>query len=269
LVPRRAVTLVVAVTTGDGIVLAADSRVTFTDPEGTARVRTDSARKITRCERFGIGTSGWASLSGRSASSHLEEFAATSVDMATPELLCDAVAEFVTSRIRVHVDAGLDPAPEEGSSVMQCIVVGYHEDVGEVWKVLLPSKQKWRLNTTQSGGAIWQGDWEICDRIFTGICPSVKDAAERDQRTNAAYEALTPTIADAELVCEPLLWTLQEAVDFAAILIRTTRDIQRFTDGRRGRAGKIPSVGGATEISVVDSSGFRWLSATELVGERP
>ena len=262
-------TLIVGVTTSCGIVLAADSRSIYTLPEGVTRVRSDFTHKLVQCERFGVASSGWASLSGRSVASHLVEFSQSPVSSATPELLCDELATFIASRIQAYVNVGIDPPPEDGASVMQLIVTGYNGDVGEVWKVLLPSKQKSQLNTTQSGGAIWQGDWEIADRIFTGICPSVRDAAEKDERMREAYETLRPAVSDAELVFEPLLWNTQDAVDFTVSLIRTTSDIQRFTNGSKRNPGKFPSVGGPIEIALVDPSGFRWIQETRLVGERP
>jgi hypothetical protein len=263
------VTLLVGVTTSDGIVLAADSRSVYTNPEGVTRVRSDLTRKVVKCERFGIGASGWASLSGRSVASHLDEFGQTAVGIATPELMCAELTNFTVTRIQAHVDAGFDPTPEEGSSVMQFIVAGYHEDIGEVWKLLLPSGERWQLNTTQSGGAIWHGDWEITDRIFMGVCPTIGDAAEKDERLKAAYEALEPAISDAELVFAPQLWTLHEALDFATVLIRTTADVQRFTNGTKGRPGKFPSVGGLIEIALIDPSGCRWVHETQLAVEHP
>ena len=262
-------TLIVGVTTSDGIVLAADSRTTYTHPEGVTRVRSDFAHKIVECERFGIAGSGWATLSGRSVASHVAEFSQSSASRSTPELVCDELGAFIVSRIEAHVNAGMDPAPEDGTSVMQFIVVGYDGDVGEVWKLLLPSKEKSQLNTTQSGGAIWHGDWEIADRIFMGMCPSVRDAAAKDERLNEAYEALKPAINDAELVFEPLSWNTQDAVDFAVSIIRTTSDIQRFTNGSKGRPGKFPSVGGPSEIALVDPSGFQWVQKTRLDEEQP
>jgi hypothetical protein len=62
---------------------------------------------------------------------------------------------------------------------------------------------------------------------------------------------------------------LQDAVDFAIVLIRTTIDVQRFTNGFKGQPGKFPSVGGPIEIAVIDQGGFRWVQETKLAGERP
>jgi hypothetical protein len=53
-------------------------------------------------------------------------------------------------------------------------------------------------------------------------------------------------------------FSLQDAVDYAKFLIRTTADFQRFL-------GKIPTVGGEIDIALVaNHKGFRWIAQKEL-----
>ena len=54
------------------------------------------------------------------------------------------------------------------------------------------------------------------------------------------------------------VFSLQDAIDYARFLIRTTADYQRFS-------GKLPTVGGEIDIALVTNyRGFRWISQKSL-----
>jgi len=55
-----------------------------------------------------------------------------------------------------------------------------------------------------------------------------------------------------------LSFSLQDAVDYAKFLIRTTADFQRFS-------GALPSVGGEIDMALITNRrGFRWIAQKEL-----
>jgi hypothetical protein len=71
---------------------------------------------------------------------------------------------------------------------------------------------------------------------------------ELDKRLQSlAYNALTPI-------------TVQDAVDYATFLIRTTIDMQRFSDGTVANPGLVPGCGGTIHALVVERSSVRWAS---------
>jgi len=63
--------------------------------------------------------------------------------------------------------------------------------------------------------------------------------------------------------------TLQDAVDYAIFLIKTTIDMQRFSDGIVMAPGAIAGCGGPIDVAVIQpNSGLQWVQQKELRGER-
>jgi hypothetical protein len=62
--------------------------------------------------------------------------------------------------------------------------------------------------------------------------------------------------------------TLQDAIDFSIFLIRTTIDMQRFSDGIILEPGDVAGTGGAIDICVIQpNEGFSWVQKKELGGD--
>ncbi len=60
--------------------------------------------------------------------------------------------------------------------------------------------------------------------------------------------------------------TLQDAIDFSDLMIKTTSAIQRFSDGILAEPGDIPGVGGNVDIAVItQQKGFVWINKKSLV----
>jgi len=64
--------------------------------------------------------------------------------------------------------------------------------------------------------------------------------------------------------------TLQDAIDFSTFLIRTTIDMQRFSDGIGLDPGEVAGTGGPIDICVIRPfEGFSWVQKKELAGDNP
>lgn len=66
-------TLVMGVAPGDGLVLAADSRTSWTPQDQHWRVLSDNTHKVFQVGQFAAATSGWAFLLGRNIATHVFE----------------------------------------------------------------------------------------------------------------------------------------------------------------------------------------------------
>jgi hypothetical protein len=58
--------------------------------------------------------------------------------------------------------------------------------------------------------------------------------------------------------------TLQDGVDYAAFLVRTTIDMQRFSDGTLGTPGGIPACGGPIQLLAIERDQPTWVANNSL-----
>jgi hypothetical protein len=58
--------------------------------------------------------------------------------------------------------------------------------------------------------------------------------------------------------------TVQDGIDYASFLIRTTIDMERFSDGTIAAPGQVPICGGPLQVLVVERSGTVWATKPEL-----
>jgi hypothetical protein len=253
-------TIVVAVACPEGIVLGADSRATtWGGPH--ARVATDYSQKLFAVgHRFGVATFGWGHLQGSTIAGAMEEFEARTKPADDIEEAVERLREFFGERLKRHFELKLDEPPPEGQDVLGFIVAGYDEGgVGRLRLLYLPTGTVLPGASTAAGecGASWEGETETLTRLLKGW-----DASQID--TTGWPEEHSKALEQAEYLTRFSSMALQDAVDFAAFAIRTTIDVQRFTDGTVGSPGRFPTCGGAAELLAITSRGSQWLQETKL-----
>lgn len=263
-------TLLVEVAVGDGIVMASDSRTTWPITGKPTRVASDFTHKLFGVGKCAAATAGYASISGRNIASHVADFL-EGFDGAgkTPEEVSNELADFFSIRLEAHFDAGLDPRPSAGVDAITFLVAGFNGATGELREIDLPSKTIRLLHTTTSGGVAWLGQRDVVDRIIKGVDPEIDSRAAGDADLVNALSKLTPVRDGLEYLIAPLRMNIQDAIDFATLLIRTTIDVQRLTNGTLADIGAFPGVGGPIEVCLVTAStGFEWIQRTVTRGER-
>ena len=263
-------TLVIGVATGDGLVLAADSRTTLALPDKPWRVLSDFTHKVFQVGDLAAATSGWAFLSGRNVAAHMADFVHSyESNGKTPEALSNELADFFEDRFAKHVAAGLGAAPPLGQRAIWVYVAGYNGAVGELWEIAIPGKAVSKRYTTELGGALWQGQTDVVGRIILGIDPTLAWRVAGNPALAKALTDLQPSISGLEYQLNLQLLNVQDAIDLAVVLIRTTIDVQRLTNGIAAEPGSFPGVGGPVEVALVTSeNGFEWVQRTALIGER-
>ncbi len=262
-------TVAIGVVSGDGIVLAADSRTTR---GGTpVRVLSDYTHKVFRVGRCGIVTYGWAFLANRNIAHHMAQFA-IDLDGAEPgpEEMAARLADFFGDRIEQHFADGRDERPEEGREVLGFVVAGFDDGEGKALDVFLPSRTVSVVLRSDSPGAVWRGQTDVIRRLVKGVDIDLLEHLVGDGDLRSQLDALRPSIDALEYMIPFSVMNLQDAVDFAVFAIRTTIDTQRLTYGTIGHPGSWPGVGGPIEIGLITArGGFEWIQRTELHGERP
>jgi hypothetical protein len=260
------VTLAVAVVCQDGVVVAADSRTTLT-MHGMVRVGSDFTHKVFQSGRLAIATFGDAFVLDRSVASHMAEFAAVEQGNCDhPGPTARRLAEFMGER------CDCEPA---GEPLALSFLVGGYDDagIGEAWQVSLPDRAIWRVAcTAEGGGAVWEGQTEVVDRILMGYHGVLLDQLASLSGRRTELGAVLPLLEACGYRVPYESMNLQDGIDLAVFCIRTTIDVQRLTLGTIATSPEFswPGVGGPIEIATVTAAdGFAWVQRTRVQGERP
>jgi hypothetical protein len=254
-------TIVVGAGSPDGIVLAADSRTTWIDGQ-RHRIMTDAAEKVFELHsRFGVATYGMAFLGDQTINGVMNEFVASVDDEACAdgEATAHALGTFFTGRFN-DVIKGFKA--QSGGWPLGFIVAGYDQaGIGHVWEVAVPGPHVTETDvSTSARGVLWRGQADVIGRLIKGIDYNALAAAKvkvqgplADPLAKLEYALILPT-------------TLQDAADLAAFLVRTTIDMQRFSDGTALFPGLIPACGGRIQMLAVTPGGVEWISRRWLLG---
>ena len=255
----------------EGIVLAADSRVTLTGeaPGSNLLVQAhyDSATKLLKVkdhDNVGAVTYGLGALGGRqprTAHSYLPEF---ETELATETRL--SVREFA-SRLgdffRRQWSAANTPAEADA---MVFLVGGFDEGdaYGRVFEVSIPNSPVPVEKSVGDFGITFGGQAEIAGRLLGGYDPQLENLVKENVRLNPAQTAdLRQKVLQRLAMPIPYQFLpLQDCVDLAIFLIKTTATLQGWAAGARG-------VGGAIDVATITrTDGFRAVQEKKIVGER-
>ncbi len=269
----------------EGIVLAADSRVTLNGqaqtPQGQMMLLPatfDNATKLLKVKgqefvgavTYGAGAIGRSGAQGlqevRTAHSYIPEFETSLAGSArlTVEQFAQRLSDFFMQRWREAVM----PIPAPPGQDMVFLVAGYDdgEAYGKVFEVFVPSKPNPR-ETVPAGqfGATWGGQHQIVSRMMNGfdvMAPKVvrdflQAPAPVGQPDPLEMELKTKLVTKIPWQFLPL----QDCVDLSIFLISATITLQKWTVDIRG-------VGGAIDVATVTrTEGFKYVQQKAVTGE--
>lgn len=262
----------------EGIVLAADSRVTLTNqfqvpnqPPLLLSSTYDNATKLLRVKgqefvgavTFGAGAIG--QNEPRTAHSYIPEFEQELKDEKRLSVL-----EFANRLSKFFLEKwNAEKIPYMPGQDMVFFVGGYDEGApyGKVYEIYIPSHPTPVEKNNGSGqsqfGLTWGGQREYTDRLihgFDGRLPEITknilglDDKKKDALTQAWKSQVQAPVPYAFL-------PLQDCVDFAIFLIRATITMQHWMIGIRG-------VGGAIDVAVITrAKGFEEVQRKRIRGE--
>jgi hypothetical protein len=254
------VTIVVAVAAPDGIVLSADSRASYFDGE-RHRVASDSSVKVFDIfGTIGVATYGLVFLGEKTIAGVIDEFVA-GLPTDRPTNAADVagqLAEFCDLRFcAAYPD--IDLSTIEGA-LLGFLVASYDDDgVARIREVGIPGggvsmPMGDTEISTRNNGVLWRGETDVIRRLVKGVDWNVLAAAGvvvpeemQESLDGLEYNLLLPI-------------TLEDAVDFATFLIRTTIEMQRFSDGTALRPHANQTCGGDVRTLAVTRDGTQWVS---------
>lgn len=231
---------IITVYTNEGLIMASDSRTTYTTThklsdgvvEKSVGVQiTDTTYKTFLCNRrVGISTCGTASINSMPIAGFIEDFICKKVTEDS------SVAEISKGLLEYFSD--FSPIPNT-----HFIVAGYNagdnkQQISRVYvasKLILPQK-------TDIPGAIWDGEIDVLQRLIKAV--GLK-------QNNGTYNDLTYYGIGFNY------FNLQDAIDFAQYAVDSTIKTMFFQE-------RVKTVGGPIDILAIKPNGAFWIQRKEL-----
>jgi hypothetical protein len=256
----------VVVKSPSGIVVATDSRVTLTATslatKQTFPVHYDNATKLMRFHAphdfVATATFGQAIIPGeqRTAESFLPELEA---HLATKRL---GVEGFAKALATFYLNQWPKPAP--AGPPMIFYVAGFDEGApyGRVFMVQIPEKPDPEELQKDTFGISWGGQREIVDRIIAGHQNGLAGQVAAELGLSAAQQTkLRDVLSRQQLVIPTNVMALQDCVDLAITLVRTTIRLQQLAVQLRGVGGPVDVV------TITRTEGVKVVQFKEVRGE--
>lgn len=267
--PPAQMSLGIVIRCPEGVVLAAESRVTLAatppPPAVPLHVNFDNATKLLSFSEpntaVGVVTYGQAALGVRTASSFVPEFEVTlPKDRLSVEELSTKLSAFFVDQWNAAV------TPPYTGPDMVFVIGGFDEGepYGKVYLVSIPSAPAPALQGAGDDfGITWGGQNEIAARILMGYDPKLPEVLKAELGvTDAQVQAVRVAMQAHGLQVAIQAMALQDAVDLAVFLIRATIDGQQLSVGVRG-------CGGFIDIATVTRrAGLGFVQRKQLRGER-
>jgi hypothetical protein len=253
-------TICASVKVRDGLVLATDSMSTVTvqsiGPDGSPRRLIQNyahGRKLFQIGELPIGamTFGAGNIGSLSIEGVVRNFK-PAANRKSPRI----VARALYRHIRALYDAQFGKSPTPPTLGMY---VGGHAPGGafaEEWEFLLPRDKEPRLvRPAEQFGMGWRGIEVPVTRLIKGYDPRM---ARQLAAAGLPQAVVNNILAQYESFIVYDAMPVQDAIDLAALIIKTTIGVSRFEVGP-------DSCGGPVQMAaVLPDSGFRWISRPHL-----
>lgn len=159
---------------------------------------------------------------------------------------------------------------ESSMPIMEFLVAGNDPDgINYVYKITIPDKKEKNgivLKTAKKQcGATWIGQTDVLVRLIRGWSPEIKNLKAINDLPENRHVEVIKEIDDQEYLINWGTMTIQDAVEFANLAIKTTESIQKITDGTWKSPGSSPGVGGPVDIAITTpEKGFVWIQKKKI-----
>lgn len=258
----------------EGLVLAAESRVTLTAQMGvnSLNVNFDNATKLfcfhEPFDRIGVVTYGMATIGFRTAQSFIPEFESTLTKEDAGIKIGDfakRLSDFFLLQWKKSM-----PADFPINQDMVVNVAGFDdgEPYGKVFSFYIPRlpepvEQNPIVNGQHQFGITYGGQREIVDRLIFGYDPRIFEILTHQfQLDPAKLQELQRSLLPLTLQLPIQVMPLQDCVDVALLFLRTTIDAQKLTFGLRG-------CGGAIDLAIITRNNpLQFIQKKSITGEK-
>lgn len=191
-------------------------------------------------ENFGVGTFGAGQLAGQTMYFAIRELEQELKADETPVDSVTNAADYIAERASDLLDEDINQNPQapnrdqidDDATIVGFQVVGYNQDEPATVQVHIGSGVQ--KDKVTDPGCTWSGNGVVVQAIW-GLYG-------QDQRQQPVYQ----------------VFSLQDAIEYARFLIRTTADHQNFSQ-------QMANVGGDIDVALVTPfSGFQWIEQKSL-----
>jgi hypothetical protein len=247
----------------EGLVLAAESRITLTADYGKSQipVNFDNATKLLSFSNpncaVGAVTYGLAAIGLRAAHSFIPEFESELPEERLKiEDFANRLSEFFLNQWEKEMHSDYSGPP------MTFVVSGFDEDepYGKVYLFEIPNKPtpEPRNPGEADFGITWGGQHEFVNRLLMGYDPTLIQYLEDKNLINQELDSL---IKSLQMNIPLAAMALQDCVDLALFFIRTTINGQKLTVGIRGCGGPIDVA------TITRNEGLKFIQQKNVHGE--
>jgi hypothetical protein len=259
----------------EGIVLAADSRVTLKmeATQGAEKLiipaTYDNATKLLRFQdhnyvgavTYGAGAIG--TREPRTAHSFLPEFDS---ELAKKDEKRLSVENFAKGLSDFFSRQWSERMPQTPADPMVFLVGGFDQDApyGRVFQFAVPSSPVPAEQQAGDFGLTWGGQLGFTSRLIKGMDPQLPLLAQKHLKLSDEQTIALASFLDSRLSLRiPYQFLpLQDCVDLAIFLIRTSIEIQNWLVDIRG-------VGGAIDVATITrTEGFKSIQQKTILGQR-
>ena len=230
---------IITVYTNEGIIMASDSRTTYTRtntlPDGRIEKSigvqtTDTIYKTFICnKRIGISTCGAADINGKPIAGYIEQFITENANE-------DSSVDDISTKLLDYF-SHFGPTPK-----VIFIVAGYNSDNQQCINRIYVAENNIVPVDTSVAGTVWNGESEVFQKI-------IKNTALIND--DGSYSHFSPRNVGYNF------FTLQDAIDFAEYAVDITIKTMYFQD-------YVNTVGGPIDILAIKPSGASWIQRKEL-----
>jgi hypothetical protein len=253
----------------EGLVLAAESRVTLGAQIGTQQIPVtfDNATKLLSFSEpnttIGVVTYGQAVIGDkipRTAASFVPEFEASlPKDRLTVSDFANKISDYFLNQWQQNMPKD-DRIPN-----MTFVVTGFNKDevYGQVFVIEIPRIPKpTERSKDNEFGITFGGQNEIMSRVLQGYDVRLPDMLKKNLNFTPDQAAKFDMFIKQFQIAIPMqVLALQDCVDLACFFIRTTMDTQKFSVGLRG-------VGGAIDVAVIKrNQNLQFIQRKQIHGE--
>jgi hypothetical protein len=258
-------TIIVSVKINDGVVMAADSAATFaTVPAQQMYVHSNKIVNLYKGLPIGVMWAGSGNFGSESTETLMKDLRRrfTKPDPLQIEWKLEpgsfTMKEVAEKLYKFLVEEKLPTLSEPAFTKMRVCGYSSGRPLAEVWEVVIKDKDTShvvQVMNEASFGPRWDGEYELLNRLILGLSGATHAALGEIGLNEIQIEkAVKAIVARNSVGLHINAMPIQDAINLASFLVRTTIDYNQFL------TGTAKTVAGEVEIAAITKhEGFRWI----------